>query len=530
MTNTLIPLTNVRNVNDYLDAQHHIRADVKANVNDFGRLVIQGGIDFTLRELICNLLAGRGLKLPNLQICLSVNIKAILDALGISGLISSVQQKLYDALGKLEKAFNDFMTHTGIENVLGRINQVLAEVTQIANMINFCGKPLTPIAIPNVLENAMQSFLGKGKALIDRIGTMIPSQIGGCLNFDGGFNPNLFSDGILHEIITHWDRIITNTFDPIGTEGPNVFTVNDLERIISDIDSVVVDIRDLINDENNITGTTDLGGSSFDETPRPVNTELGVLHNPDSVGIQGNTRIASSLKSCYERLAGYPVVDSQGRVYDNIFQLILDDDMIELLRNPTNPRPFVGEQQPVFNYCGEIIGYTPVVTQQEQEKSRGEEPQPIPQPGFKANGLPTGTAATNITGVTVGDITLFEPGETVGINGIANTTNSQATEVLFDGSRLTIPQGKSWFYTITALGRKTNGSGTMAIRREGVAYNETGSVIIAGGEDNKIIYNNSVSSQWNLIVDDDTGSFRVSVLGDSSSNILWSVRVSIIEV
>lgn len=523
MTNTLIPLENIRSVNDYLDTRHHVRADVQANVNDFGKIVIQGGIDFTLRELICNLLAGRGLKLPNLQICLSVNIRAILDALGISGLISSIQQKLYDALGKLEKAFNDFMTHTGIENVLGRLNQVLAEVTQIANMINFCGKPLTPIAIPNVLENAMQSFLGRGRALIDRIGTMIPDQIGTCLSFDGGFNPNLFSGGIMYDIISHWDRIINNDFD-------DTFSINDLEAIIADIDGAVTEINELISDENNVTGTTDLGGSSFDETPRPVNTEMGVLHNPDSVGIQGNTRIASTLKSTYERLAGYPVVDTQGRVFDNVFQLILDDDMIELLRNPTNPQPFIGEQQPVFNYCGEIIGYTSVVTQQEQERSRGEEPQPISQPGFKANGLPTGTAATTVTAVAVGDLTLVEPGETVGITGIANTTNSDITEVLFDESRLTIPQGKSWFYTITALGRRTNGSGTMAIRREGVAYNDTGSVIIAGGEDNKILYNNSVSSQWDLIIDDDTGNFRVSVVGEDGYNILWSVRVSIIEV
>ena len=62
-----------------------------------------------------------------------------------------------------------FMDHTKFDNVLGRLNGVLAEAQNVANMINFCRFQI-PIAIPNMLERAMGSFLGAGKAITDSIG------------------------------------------------------------------------------------------------------------------------------------------------------------------------------------------------------------------------------------------------------------------------------------------------------------------------------------------------------------------------
>ena len=39
---------------------------------------------FTMRELICSLLAGNGLKLPNVQICLKANLGRLLNNAGIN--------------------------------------------------------------------------------------------------------------------------------------------------------------------------------------------------------------------------------------------------------------------------------------------------------------------------------------------------------------------------------------------------------------------------------------------------------------
>ena len=52
----------------------------------------------------------------------------------------------------------DFMDHTKLDSVLGRLNGVLAEAQNVANLTS--STIVDPIAIPNMLERAMGSFLG----------------------------------------------------------------------------------------------------------------------------------------------------------------------------------------------------------------------------------------------------------------------------------------------------------------------------------------------------------------------------------
>lgn len=351
---------------DYLSAQNSLNAQLTGSVADIGRLVISAELDFNLKEIICSLLAGRGLKLPNIQICISLNLKELL-----GGLVGQVQQALYDALASLDAAFDRFLDHLKLDEVLGRINNVLAEVTNIANMINFCSAPLDPIQIPNVLENAMESFLGAGKSIIDSIGQILPDQIGGCL-IDGQFNGSVFSGGILKKIADNIDDL-----DSIA------------DTLISDIGSVVGQIDDLIDRESRVTGTYDNGGSDLSESPRSTWDGVGALYNAQDEGIQGAVRNGSGIWAAYQQLGSYQVVDSDGRVYNNIFELFLEDDLMRILRRTPNPTPEIAEQQPVYNYCGEIIGFTKVVSQENPDTSVGKVPDVIQDPGFNAGGLPT---------------------------------------------------------------------------------------------------------------------------------------------
>lgn len=376
MAKTMKPVENLESVNEYLDTKHHENLNITENINDFGKVVVASGYDFTTREIICSLLAGKGLKLPNIQICISVNLKRLLNVdLGLEDIPQDIP--LRQDLEKLDQTFDKFLEHTKIENVLGRINDSLAEITSIANMINFCGKPITPIAIPNTLENAMQSFLGRGDQITNNIGSIIPEEIGGCLGTDDLFNRNIFNGGILGDISNNWDRFINQEF-----------TEEEIDDYVDRINYVIDDIENLIEEENNTNSVVDLGGSEFGQRG-PVNTKIGVIHDPENAGIQGNTRIASLLKNSFDQLAGYPVVDSDGNVYDNIFELFLDDSLIGLLRNPVSPTPEISEQQPVYNYCGEIVGYTKVVTQEEQKRSLGNEPTETDEPGNITTSIPT---------------------------------------------------------------------------------------------------------------------------------------------
>lgn len=507
MANPMTPLSSLQSVNEYLDTKHHIDKNVTGNINDFSRVVFSAGYDFSTREILCNLLAGKGLLLPNIQICLSINLKAML---GISGL----QQQLKSALLKLDGGVDKFLQHTGISSVLGRLDSALAEVTQIANMVNFCGKPLTPISITNTLENAMQSFLGKGQALIDKIGSMIPDEVGGCLAFDGqDFNLNLFGGGILGDLAADWDRV------KIGD-----LTQAELDLYETRINDVVLEIDTLITDESNTNSVVDYGGSDFTSTDTtPLNTNMGVVHNPESAGIQGNASIASQLQSLYNRFAGYPVIDSNGKVYDNVFQLILDDKMIELLRRPYAPEQPIITQEPIYNYCNEIVGYKTTTTNLKNPViSNGLTPTPLIAPGFKANGLDTSDLANvqTTTTTTSGGTTIVVDYATESVS----TTSDTPVEVVFD-TPLTIAANESVFYTITAVGRlKSNGSTTI-IKKIGVVYSFNSSITVSPDNITTQIYGDNTGLNWDAYIQTSNSQLKIYVKGQASTEISWKVKL-----
>jgi len=402
----------LQDANDYLDTRHHL-SGTTALGNSNLRAVVQAEYSFTLRELLCGVLGGNGIKLPNIQICMSANINALLG-------IPALQGELYDALSQLDSAMNDFMDHTKLDSILGRLNGVLAEAQNVANMIAFCSTPVDPIAIPNMLERAMGSFLGAGKELIDQIGGIVPGQVCACIGTNG-FNGNVFNGGILGNIANNIDAINA------GNLGQSV-----IDSIRGDIANVSAGISNLISFENNINGSYSLGGSQF-ATPDPsCHSGVGVMHNPQNGSIAANARLASSMKGLYDKLAGYPVTyrpgttiggstggvpnsassldpsTSQPIEYENIFKLLFDDDFLTLLDQADDPQSNVDNQIPVYDYCGTIIGYTTQVIQREDDKSLGSDPTIPNSPGYLAGGLNTsdGNTATNTETVSEGTITL----------------------------------------------------------------------------------------------------------------------------
>lgn len=401
----------LQNVNDYIDAKHHITGTV-ASGDDRLRIVGSAQYSFTLRELLCGVLSGNGIKLPNMQICLYANIQALLG-------IPNLQAELYDALSQLEGAMQDFMNHTNIDNILGRLNGILTEAQNVANLINFCGRPIDPIAIPNMLENAFGSFLGAGRDLIDQIGSIAPENVCACIG-TGGFNSNVFNGGILGNIANNIGAINA------GNLGQSV-----IDSIRADIESVTGGISNLISRENNIRGAYSQGGSQFATPDSGCNSEVGVLHNPITSTVADNARITSSLKALYDNLAGYPVrYQRQGSAgdtgqpgsgqegtyieYPNIFHVLLEPEFIELLNRTDNPNPNITNQIPVFDYCGSIIGYTTQFVQGSDETSQGTAPTVPNSPGYLAGGLSTSQNSTATTNTI--------DGETVSISGGSGNT------------------------------------------------------------------------------------------------------------
>jgi len=153
----------------------------------------------------------------------------------------------------------------------------------------------------------------------------------------------------------------------------------------------------------------------------------------------------------------------------------------------------------------------------------------IKQRNINALEFKTVKADNNITvSSTPDEITIS--GDTTIKKTTAQTTDATYTEVLFNSSRIAPDNNQSWFVTVTAIGRRTNGVGTMAIKREAVVDNSNGTITIVSNEGNTVNYTNNVSSNWELVFYDDQNDFRVFVKGEAGNDINWAVQVDFLPV
>lgn len=354
---------------------------------------------FSLKELICALLAGNGINLPNFQICLKINLARLL---GISGL----PPELMNALKGAEAALDKFIAHTNIDNALARLNSMIADFAAIANMINFCGTPVIPRAIPNVLADAMGSFIGKGYDLLNKLGSMLDTDIGGCIGGNNKFNANVFSGGLLKQI--------GDNLDDIANMPQTV-----IDQITNDLNAFASDLENLIEFENNYSSVDTKGGSTFNpganNTIDPITgnpivfTGVGAALDADNMTFAQGANLASNIQSLYTQLSAYEVEDRTdpdvpGR---NIFDFLLTDDMIANLKQETLPTVPLASRDPVYDYCGKIIGYTERSTQSISSSSNGAPVEDNITPasvGLQESGTvvnPPPSSTTNLTNTSV---------------------------------------------------------------------------------------------------------------------------------
>jgi len=390
----------LQDFNEYLNTKVSVPTSV--TVDDTGKVVETTSTTYTIREIICSLLAGNGIKLPNLQLCLKINLERLLAETPAGAAFDDFRAAVQEAID----AMDEFIAHTDIENVINRMNAAIAEFAAVANMINFCGTPIQPRKIPNVLADIFGSFTGAAQTLLDDLGKLYESEIGGCISSDGKFKLDLFTSGLLKDI--------ADDFANIGTWPSNV--IDDFSKRMKKFSS---DIKNLMEFENNFGGgsVSNRGGSKFAPTNR-VNKKVGMGVDYANMSVKDAQRLASGLKACYDQLEGYEV-DGAG---NNIFHYILEPELIDKLNQDSDPVSELETRVPTYDYCGRIIGYTDIPIQVDPNNvSSGDAAELPAQPG--------------VTGLAEGGVQIHNsPTSTTNLDStISGTTSSTSGSTTLSG-------------------------------------------------------------------------------------------------
>ena len=393
----------VKDASEYLNGTSIDVPTGKVTVGSDGTLTAQTQ-SYSLKEIICMLLAGNGVKLPNLQICLKINLARLIPE--IPDALADLKTALEDA----EKAMDEFIAHTNIDNTLARLNAQVAEFAAIANMINFCGTPVIPRAIPNVLDDAMGSFTGAGKDILDTLGTMLDSEVGGCIGTDGSFKADAFTGGLLATLGGQLSTLA------------NIDTAI-LQGIMNSLNGFTTDIKNLIKFENNFSGITASGGSMFSPSTR-VNTGVGMALG--DMSLSQSQQYAASLQALYNSLKGYRVNGN------NIFYYLLEPEMLAKLENDGSVTVPLSDRAPTYDHCGRQIGYTTRTIQTIPTNSTGAPAEAVTQPGVTGlaeSGAVVSSPQASTTNLGSGGTTTTSSGS-ADLSGYSTTAQMQAADAV----------------------------------------------------------------------------------------------------
>ena len=311
-------------------------------LGDYANIVAKAQIPTDVKQIVCNILAGKGLfnPLEGLSICLNVAIGDLLNDAGLG----SASSALEEALNDLEAGLNDFIEHTGVNNALSRVNNAMNQIAAIYSMVNFCEDPMVAPNINTSLSGVIGSYTGAGRAILDELGAIGEGNISACVDGSGNFNFSVLDpSSILARIKNALD-----VGDPLGD-------------FVDEVKANLNKMRDLMTKENT-------GDAPSQRVANAITT-------------------ASVLKATFAQASSYKVDEANG-----LFDFFVDGDLLDILNNPTSMDALVQQRVPVYDYCGNLTGYQ-MVDLQGNATLEGPDTDPATNAGDVNGGQVFGTGA-----------------------------------------------------------------------------------------------------------------------------------------
>ena len=315
----------------------------------------KGILNKPIKDIICAILFGginNMLKGP--LICVNLDIDTLLQE-NIDGIPSLADLK--GELAELKDQLKAAEAMSGIPETLARVNAAIAEVQSLLALDGMCKIPLKAPQIPDVVSQVIDAEFREMNAILNDLGRLAkPSMCldaGGGLSLGNGYNP----ESILGSIQKHGGRMADipgNQIDALTKRLKGV--KNALSKSINR--QLFPDFRhkhDLTTGKPYVAG----GGPTLAGTP-------AVQWNPpypppDAPNLKSATSTAQSLVASIKQTGSYPVT-ADGITSANPWLPILGPEVYSLAVNALTPQdPFFAQQEPVYDYCGKLVGYTSTV-------------------------------------------------------------------------------------------------------------------------------------------------------------------------
>jgi len=333
----------------------------------------KGILNKPLKDIICALLFG-GLNnmLKGPLLCVNFDLNKIAEEAGLAGLgdLAAELKNVKDQLKAAEAL-------CGIPETLARVNAAIAEVQSLLALDGLCAIPLKAPPIPDVIAQVIDAEFAEMNAILNDLGRLTKPSI--CLSGNGGFSlgGGYSSDSILESISKHVGKMGSIPVAQLSALTKRLQGVSKaLDKSINR--QLFPDFRhkrNLATGKPYVPNQTYVQagivpiGSPMANTPVPIITmdaPPALQWNPpyppaDTPNLKQATATAQMLVTNMSKTASYPV-DVNGIRNENIWLAMLGPEVYAMAIGAMTPvDPLFTQQDPMYDYCGKLVGYTSTV-------------------------------------------------------------------------------------------------------------------------------------------------------------------------
>ena len=327
----------------------------------------KGILNKPIKDIICALLFG-GLNnmLKGPLLCVNFDLNKVAEEAGLAGL-DDLKAALDEAKAQLTAAEQAL----GIKDMLGRVNGAIAEVQSLLALDGMCAIPMKAPPIPDILAQVIDAEFAEMNAILNDLGRLSKPEL--CLSGNGGLSTGSYNPkSILGSLSNHLEKIGDIPGDQLSALIKRLKGVSKaLEKSVNR--QLFPDFR---HKHNLATGKPYTAADATVITlapPPPEDKQWNKPYPPADVSnLKDAAATAQTLVASVSKSASYPA-DVNGIRSVNIWPGLLGPELYAMTVDALTPQdPLFVQQDPVYDYCGKLVGYDSTVVTGDQKALGGD--------------------------------------------------------------------------------------------------------------------------------------------------------------